>query len=373
MSVKILVFLGLCAFASAEIHSRFVSLRLDHYNPLDRRTFEARYFFNGEHYFAGGPIFIYVGGGTEFYEDFLERGAVFEIARDTRGHLFNLEHRYFGQSHPTQNTSVENLQWLTIHQALGDLAQFINFIRANYYGASASQVILWGKGYGGSLAVWARQKYPHLVSGVWASSAPINAVMEFPELMSNTFGTITSIGGDSCGEVLQGAFQMIENAIRLRNTSYVEERLNLCSPIDINAEEEISRLFYGLASDIAYTFVSHSRYPEIDEKCIIMQGLNDPDTPAQNALDAFARWFVDDFKQNFECLEYSNENFINRYSNIEWDSAASLGGRRQNFWLQCTQLGQFGVSNDGNRHAFGWRFDANFFRRWCAHIFDENL
>jgi thymus-specific serine protease len=368
----LLAFCGLVCSGQAEIQTRLVNLRLDHFNPLDTRNFDARYFENSEHYFAGGPLFIYVGGGIEFYEDFLERGAVFEIARDTRGHLFSLEHRFFGSSRPTEDTSVENLRFLTIQQTLADLAQFINFIRGNYYGAQSSRVILWGRGYGGSLAVWARQKYPHLVDGVWASSAPINAVLEYPELMRNTFATISSIGGNECGEVLNEAFQFIENAIRLRNTSYVEQRLNLCDPID-NVDEELSRLFYGIASDLAYTFVSNARYPEIDEKCMIMRGLNDPQSPPENALDAFARWFVDEFKRNYECLEYTNKNFVNRYSNIDWDSVSTIGGRRQNFWLQCTQLGQFGVSNNGERHPFGWRFDVDFFRLWCGQIFDENL
>jgi Serine carboxypeptidase S28 len=212
-----------------------------------------------------------------------------------------------------------------------------------------------------------------LVDGVWASSAPINAVIEFPQLLSNTFQTITSIGGRECGAILNNAFRMIEDSIRTRNTSYVEERLNLCAPIDLDVEEEISRLYYGIASDISYTFVSNSRYPEIDEKCIIMQGLNDPENPPENALDAFARWFVDEFKRNYECLEYSNTNFVNRYSEIEWNTTATIAGRRQNFWIQCTQLGQFAVSNEGEGHPFGWRFDADFFRRWCGQLFDENM
>lgn len=363
----------LIGFTSARIVTRHVDLRVDNFNPLDRRSFDGRYFHNNEFYIAGGPIFIYVSGGFEVYDEFLARGNVYEIANDTRGHLFALEHRFFGTSRPTEDTSVENLQWLTIHQALADLAQFISFIKANYYGTESSRVILWGKGYGGSLAVWARQKYPSLVDGTWASSSPINAVLEHPQFMANAFYTIRSIGGPECGEILHGAFRIIEESIRTRNTSYIEERLQLCSPVDIDIGEDIARLYYGISAEIGYQFVSHSRYPDIDEKCTIMRGLDAPENPAANDLDAFARWFVDDYNRNLECLDYSNEAVVSRYQQIGWDTISTIAGRRQTFWLQCTQLGQFAVANEGNNHPFGWRFDVSFFRQWCAQAFDQDM
>lgn len=373
LAIFVLAILAVIGSSSAQIVSRVVDLKLDHFNPLDRRTFDARYFVNGEHWIPGGVIFIYVGGGFEVYDDFLARGAMYELARDTNGHLFSLEHRYFGASKPTEDTSVENLQWLTVHQALGDLAQFIEFIRENYYGASGSRVILWGRGYGGALAVWARQKYPNAVDAVWASSAPINTGLEYPQLMSNTFNTIRSIGGDECGDILRDAFRFIENSIRTRNTSYVKQRLRLCSPIDIDIEEDVARLFYEIASEIGNKFVPNSRYPEIDEKCILMRGLNNPDNPAENALDAFARWFVDEYNRNLECLDYNNTAVVAKYQQVEWDTVSTIAGRRQTFWLQCTQLGQFATANEGENHPFGWRFDAAFFRQWCAQAFDEEL
>ena len=374
--MKTLIFIACLAFIgliSAQVRTRFIDLRVDHFNPLDRRTFDGRYFHNSEFFLPGGPIFIYVSSGFEVYDDFLARGNIYELAEDTRGHLFALEHRYYGTSRPTADTSVANLQWLTIHQTLADIAQFINFIRENYYGAQNSRVILWGRNYGGSLAVWMRQKYPNLVDGAWASSSGINAVLEHPQFMRNSFYTINSIGGPECGNILHGAFRFIEDAIRLRNTSYIEQRLQLCTPIDIDITEDVARLYYGISADIGFQFVSHSRYPDIDDKCTIMRGLDNPENPAENDLDAFARWFVDDYNRNLECLDYSNEAVLSRYQQVEWETVSTIAGRRQNFWLQCTQLGQFAVANEGENHPFGWRFDINFFRQWCARAFDQEL
>lgn len=356
---------------AAQMQSRWIDLRVDHFNPLDRRSFDARYFVNSDHYEPGGPIFIYTSGKFEIYDEYLERGAVFEIAEETRGHLFALEPRFYGQSRPTEDTSVENLRFLTIHQQLADLAQFITFIRANYFGAANSPVILWGLGYGGSLAVWARQKYPQLVDGVWASSAYLDAFEFLPEMHRNVFYTINSIGDTPCGDVIDGAFRMIDDAIRLRNTTYVEERLRLCTPIDTEIWEDVARLNYGMAAEIAFNFISNAQYPDIDEKCQIMIGT--PENQPENDLDGFARWFADEWMGDRECLIYNNTMYLELFQDTAWDTPSTFEGRRQNYWNHCTQLGWFATSNQGIGHPFGSSFDAEFFRLWCAQAFDADM
>ncbi|CRK88566.1 CLUMA_CG002205, isoform A [Clunio marinus] len=361
----------LCASVDSQLQSRVIELRTDHFNPLSTSRFDARYLENSEHYQSGGPIFIYISDSEEVDSQFILSGAMWEIARDVGGHLFALEHRYYGESLPTEDTSVDNLRWLTIHQSLADIAQFVAFVRANYEGAINSRVILWGRGYGGALATWARQKYPNAVDGVWASSARINAITEFPEFMSNTFHTINSIGGPECGDVLHEAFRFIENAVRLRDTEFIEQRLNLCSPINVDLEEDVASLMYKIAEDIGYVFVTNARYPEIDEKCFIIRGVDAPENPAENAFEAFARWYVDDFRNSLgdECLD-REESFL---ENIEWNTNATRTGRRQSLWMLCTQLGGFAVANEGENHPFGWRFDINFFRQRCGQIFNQEL
>lgn len=60
------------------------------------------------------------------------------------------------------------MQFLTPEQILHDVAAFIETIHIQHH--SESRVILWGSGYGATLATWARKKYPHLIDGTWSSS-----------------------------------------------------------------------------------------------------------------------------------------------------------------------------------------------------------
>ena len=64
-------------------------------------------------YKEGGPVFIQIGGGGRASPSFLYTGAWLEWANKHNAALFILEHRFYGESHPTPDFSTENLQWLS--------------------------------------------------------------------------------------------------------------------------------------------------------------------------------------------------------------------------------------------------------------------
>lgn len=67
-----------------------------------------------------------------------------------------------------RSASLEDLQYLTVQQIVRDIANWIAQVRVqleNYQG----QVFVWGSGFGGTLAVLARQQFPHQINGAWSS------------------------------------------------------------------------------------------------------------------------------------------------------------------------------------------------------------
>ena len=71
--------------------------------------------------------------------------------------------RFYGDSHPTTDLSVENLVFLSSEQALADLANFVSSMNAEY-NLTDAKWISFGGSYPGSLSAWFRLKYPHLGS-----------------------------------------------------------------------------------------------------------------------------------------------------------------------------------------------------------------
>eukprot|EP01052_Picozoa_sp_SAG31_P017289 SAG31_NODE_1177_length_9532_cov_6.655465_4_plen_222_part_00 len=71
----------------------------------------------------GFPIFLYIGGegpesgGAVSGELFISR-----LAEEHQALLVDLEHRFYGESHPTADMSDDNLKYLTSLQALEDLS-----------------------------------------------------------------------------------------------------------------------------------------------------------------------------------------------------------------------------------------------------------
>lgn len=153
---------------------------LDHFNFVDNRTFSLRYLIN-ETYSQDekSPILFYTGneGDIELFAE--NTGFMWKAAIDLGASLVFAEHRYYGKSLPFGNDSYkdpQHLGYLTSEQALADFADLLQTINPE----AKRPVIAFGGSYGGMLAAYIRIKYPHLVTGALASSAP---VLQFPDLV----------------------------------------------------------------------------------------------------------------------------------------------------------------------------------------------
>lgn len=63
-------------------------------------------------------------------------------------------------------------------------------------------------------------------------------------------------------------------------------------------------------------------------------------------LNSFARWKLHVFGHDLECFDYSYDTIIARNAEVAYDAPAVVSGRRQWYYYQCTQLGQFSVTDE---------------------------
>lgn len=140
-----------------------------------------RYFVTNKYFKPGGPAFLQIGGEGPASSVWLYKGHWTEIAKDVGAMAYIVEHRcifiwyicrqiylthercrFYGESHPTNDTSVGNLRYLTSEQALADLARFIQNMTAE---TGITEWVTFGGSYPGSLSLWMRLKYPTLIRG----------------------------------------------------------------------------------------------------------------------------------------------------------------------------------------------------------------
>lgn len=79
-----------------------VTQRVDNFNAANLNTWEQRYFMNNEFYQPGAPIFLYLGGEWTISDLRLTSSHMFNIARDLNANILHLEHRFYGESRPTE-------------------------------------------------------------------------------------------------------------------------------------------------------------------------------------------------------------------------------------------------------------------------------
>lgn len=89
--------------------------------------------------------------------------------------------------------------------------------------------MLAGYGYGGALVTWFRQKYPHLVTGVWASSAPILAKVDnygYNEIVGQAY---RELGRSGCYQTIENGFEAMDGMIAMNQSAELSDMLGLCS------------------------------------------------------------------------------------------------------------------------------------------------
>lgn len=122
------------------------------------------------------PILFYCGNEGDVWDFYNNTGFITKtLPPQVKGLVLFGEHRYYGKSMPfgADSFTKDNVKFLTVDQTLLDYVQLIKTIKASNPNYADSPVIAFGGSYGGMLASWMRMKYPHVIYGAHAASAPI--------------------------------------------------------------------------------------------------------------------------------------------------------------------------------------------------------
>ena len=99
-------------------------------------------------------------------------GLMWSLAPKLGALMIFAEHRYEGESFPNVTGMPNCLSHCTSAEALADYASLVTAVKADL-NATESPVVAFGGSYGGMLSAWLRMKYPNIVDGAIAASAPI--------------------------------------------------------------------------------------------------------------------------------------------------------------------------------------------------------
>ncbi|XP_047662003.1 thymus-specific serine protease [Tachysurus fulvidraco] len=316
--------------------------RLDHFNGRSKDTISQKFIVNEAYWKKpDGPVFLYISGEGPLSKYSVLAGHYVAMAEKHGALLVALEHRFYGSSVNADGLELLSLQHLSSQQALADLANFHSFICQKYGLTDKNIWISFGGSYAGALSAWFRGKFPHLVYGAVASSAPVQARLDFSAYNKVVGQSLTDegVGGShECLNSIRKAFVALEAALfRGKETKVLKDFR--CCDVPRSPEDRTE-----LVQNVADIFMGSVQYNEegvmltIAQICDIMT--NQSQGEAYDRLVHLAAMYRALVKE--PCLDISHQHTI---LNLNTSTSGSFGFR-QWYYQTCTEFGFYQTCDD---------------------------
>ncbi|XP_043927145.1 lysosomal Pro-X carboxypeptidase [Protopterus annectens] len=344
--------------------------KIDHFGFAEDATFKQRYLVSDKYWSeTGGVVLFYTGNEGDITWFCNNTGFMWDVAEELKALLVFAEHRYYGESLPFGDHSFsdpKHLNYLTSEQALADFAVLIRHLHETIPGARNSPFIAIGGSYGGMLAAWFRMKYPHMVVGAFASSAPI---WQFEDLVPcGIFYKIVTDdfhqSGKDCSESIRNSWKAIDRVSSSEEgLQWISTAFHLCSPLknsdDVGAFKSwLSETWVNLAM-VNYPYEAFFLQPlpawPIQVVCKFLTNSNLPDRELLNRIFQAANVYYN-YTGQAQCL------------NISQTATGSLGDTGW-YYQACTEM-VMPMCSDGVNDMFEpqkWdfpTFSADCFKMW---------
>ncbi|WP_454784847.1 S28 family serine protease [Legionella sp. WA2024007413] len=299
--------------AEKTIQLHFFKQLIDH-NEASVGTFSQRYYIDETYGPTNdSPVFFYICGEAACTKRALN-GAIRNYAQKFHAKLIALEHRYYGESLPFNSLSTQNLRFLTTEAALDDLAYFQRRItnEKNWTG----KWVAFGGSYPGSLSAYYRLKFPYLVVGALASSAPVMAKEDFVEYDAH----VTQVAGSQCANQMRAAVSTVEASL-----SDATKWNQMKALFDASAVEDPVDFLYLIAD----TGAAAVQYGMRDEFCT---SLSASPTPLQGYAEFAKKLYKD---MHVSAVEMTAQGAMSENPSDYKDGL----GMRQWYYQSCKEYG----------------------------------
>uniref|UniRef100_A0A146LSH7 Lysosomal Pro-X carboxypeptidase n=1 Tax=Lygus hesperus TaxID=30085 RepID=A0A146LSH7_LYGHE len=326
-----LVTLSICIFVtSRQVQVNYAiktfDVPLDHFSFTTNQTFKIRYLINDtwwEPSSSYSPIFFYTGNEGNIQMFAQNSGLLWELAPAFKALVVFAEHRYYGSSLPFGNLSYSDPKYsgyLSSSQALADFVDLIEYLKQVYpkHEEAPTPVIAFGGSYGGMLAAWIRMKYPGVVNGALAASAPI---WQFTNMTRcEAFNQVTTSayresGSHRCVEVIKKSWDAINRLAKTDDgMKFLNQTFKPCVPLTNqkgvdSLKEWLTNMYVNIAM-VNYPYPSNFLAPlpghPVKALCNLIEGTDSKDKAIVSAVFKVATFYFNSTGTT-KCMDFNSE------------------------------------------------------------------
>ncbi|XP_022096081.1 thymus-specific serine protease-like [Acanthaster planci] len=341
----------------------FFTQPLDHFEVLTTETFPQPFYVVDQYWKKpNGPVFLYIGGEWNVRASEFTNGNMVDLAEKYGALILAVEHRFYRNFENAESMSLDQLNYLSSHQALADLAAFREFATKKFNLTERNLWISFGCSYSGMLSAWLRLKYPHLIHGAVSSSGPLRAVAnfkEYNEIVTTAFGDPVAKGSEQCVSRIRAAFKTFRNKVDNEQYTELQQAFNSCRPLTNINDRRL------LASTLQNPFMAAVQYNlpgyfNVEAVCNIMTNESYPD--AFEALRAI--YFKPTYWDQYQCQDFSYDGYTSYYRNT---SRVTTG--RPWLYQTCSQYGFYQTCDSDTNCMFTDLYDLNISLQFCKDVF----
>jgi Serine carboxypeptidase S28 len=216
--------------------------------------------------------------------------------------------------------------------------------------------------YGASLATWFSQKYPHLVSGIWASGGRIHSILEANQPVEIVEKVLQKFGSAECWNRTENAFRQIEEMIANNQSTILERTFRLCFPLPYTRDPIDLWIFFQVLGSYYYAYAEVLDV-EWFEELTCGQLLNAPVEEDFEALAYALGFWTIPFPL---CYPISFDRTFRFFNDIQ--HGGEEADQRTLLYSYCTELGYFYHSGEGQT-VFGPNFPVDLLTEACQAVF----
>lgn len=354
---------------SADAPEQWFTQALDHFDPRNSAKWQQRYFTNDTFYRPGGPVFLMLGGeGPASPIDVGGHFILNEYAQRFNALVLSIEHRFYGKSVPTRDLSNANLRFLNSEQALADFAMFRQYISEKLALPKTTKWVAFGGSYSGALSAWFRLKYPHLVDGSLATSAPVKAQLDFSEYNEVVQRSLEFFVGESCANRVREGTQAATNLLSSADgKKQLQKLFNLCTPIE--TDDDIALFFENMEGTVAQIVQynndnnNYNHGMNINKMCdIFLKG--------DDALAAYAE-FNTVYNKLFgvDCTQTKYTEYVNQLKDVRTFPENDNAAGRSWTYQTCIEFGFYQTGSAANQ-PFSKTVTLDWYLKQCRDIFN---